>query len=444
VPRGSSQFDSWPPPANEWRQYFGPNGTLVDQPPAVEDVQRYRFDEEGTGVAYADASGSDFIKPQINANWEPMVEGDGLSFVSEPLDSTHVIAGDGYVDLWFRSEGTDAAVEVLLTEIYPDGQEVIVQHGLARASFPELDPVDSTGLKRRHLFYAGNQAELAPGEVRNLQVPIYPVAHPFRQGSRVRLSVNTPGRDDPIWAYVTDDYGATFQEVSFGGDTPSSVVLPLVAGTEGDIVATPPPCNSLRGQPCRTYVEVQNTQGCASTRFSDLPYTSPFCVDVSALAASGVTEGYADGTFRPQASVTRGEMVAFLYRDAGSPDGPDPTCTTAPFPDVPVANPFCGEITWAVDEGITDGFADGRFRPNASVRRGEMVAFLYRHVGEPLGADPSCATAPFPDVPETNPFCGEVTWAVGAEVAEGFGDGTFRPDEAIARQAMAAFLRRLP
>lgn len=380
VPRGSTQFDSWPPPSTEWRQYFGPDGTLVDEPPAHEDVQRYRFDEEGTGVAYADASGSDFIKPQIDANWEPMVEGDGLSFVSEPLDEMKTIAGDGYVDLWFRSEGTDAAIEVVLSEVYPDGQEVIVQHGLARASFPELDPTDSTGTKRRHLFYAQDQKELAPGEVRNIQVPIYPVAHPFREGSRVRLSVNTPGRDDPIWAYVTDSYGATFQEVSFGGDTPSSVVLPLVdpAVVAGDIVETPPPCNSLRGQVCREYVPVRNTQGCASTRFADLPYTNPFCVDISALAASGVTGGYPDGTFRPQASITRGEMVAFLYRHAGAPEGDDPQCTTAPFPDVPADHVFCGVIAWAAGTGVTKGAEDGTFRPNAPVARQAMAAFLVR------------------------------------------------------------------
>jgi hypothetical protein len=166
--------------------------------------------------------------------------------------------------------------------------------------------------------------------------------------------------------------------VSFGGDTPSSLVLPLISGVEADIVPTPPPCDSLRGQPCRTYVPVTNTQGCASTRFSDVPYTDPFCLDISAVAADGITTGYPDGTFRPGDPVTRGAMVAFLYRQAGEPDGPDPTCTTAPFPDVAATDTFCGEITWAITAGITEGFDDGTFRPNSDIPRGAMAAFLNR------------------------------------------------------------------
>jgi predicted acyl esterase len=444
VPRSSSTLDTWPPPHTEWRQYLGPDGMLVDEAPAHEDVERYDIDLAGTGVAYTDNSGSDFIKPQINANWEPMVEGDGLSFLTEPLDATTVVAGDGYVDLWFRSEGSDAAIEVLLTEVYPNGEEVIVQHGLARASYPELDPVESTGLTRRHLFYGDNQTDLGPGEVRNLQVPIYPVAHPFRAGSKLRLSINTPGRDDPIWAYITDDYGATFQEVSFGGSTPSSLVLPVVPALAADVVETPPPCNSLRGQPCRTYEAVANTQGCASTRFADVAYTSPFCVDISAIAAEGITVGKPDGTFGPLETVTRQAMVAFLYRQAGSPEGEHPGCTSAPFPDVAQNHPFCGEIAWAVDEGITGGFGDGTFRPRAEVTRQEVVAFLYRLLGQPLGEDPSCTAAPFPDVAQNHTFCGDIAWAVDVAIISGFGDGTFRPRSPIARQAMAAMLNRLP
>jgi predicted acyl esterase len=378
IPRGSSTFASWPPPSTEWRQYLAPGGSLTDTAPAVEDVQRYAFDADGTGVAYADGSGSDFIKPQINANWEPLVEGDGLSFESPPLAAETVIAGDGYVDLWFRSEGTDAGIEVLLTEVYPTGEEVLVQHGLARAAYPDLDPSDSAGLKRCHLFYADNQQPLDPGELRNIQVPIYPVAHPFREGSRLRLTINTPGRDQPIWAYVLDDYDATFQEVAFGGDTPSSVVLPLVSGVEDDIVDTPPPCDSLRGQPCRDYESVVNQPGCASNRFTDLAFDNPFCVDVSALAAEGILTGDAGGTVRPVAPVSRQAMAAFLYRSAGSPDGDDPTCTAAPFPDVPATSQFCGEIAWANANGITTGFTDGTFRPTDPVSRQATAAFLHR------------------------------------------------------------------
>jgi hypothetical protein len=107
-------------------------------------------------------------------------------------------------------------------------------------------------------------------------------------------------------------------------------------------------------------------------------------------------------------------------------------------------HPFCGEIAWAVDEGITGGFGDGTFRPRAEVTRQEVVAFLYRLLGQPLGEDPSCTAAPFPDVAQNHTFCGEIAWAVDVAIISGFGDGTFRPRSPIARQAMAAMLNRLP
>src|SRR5690606_1163444 len=67
--RSSSTFETWPPPSTEWRTYLGPGGTLLDDAPEEEDVQRYRYDGDGTTVAYADASGGDFIQPQLDFDW---------------------------------------------------------------------------------------------------------------------------------------------------------------------------------------------------------------------------------------------------------------------------------------------------------------------------------------------------------------------------------------
>jgi hypothetical protein len=67
-----------------------------------------------------------------------------------------------------------------------------------------------------------------------------------------------------------------------------------------------------------------------------------------------------------------------MYRLAGSPDGPDPGCTVAPFPDIPANHPFCGEITWLVGTGVTAGYNDGTFKPDNVVTRQSMAAFMYR------------------------------------------------------------------
>jgi len=115
----------------------------------------------------------------------------------------------------------------------------------------------------------------------------------------------------------------------------------------------------------------------------------------------------------------------------------------APFTDVPIGNPFCGEITWLRDAMITTGYLDGTFRPNGAVDRQSMAAFLYRVEGRPRGSKPPCPAAPFGDVQPGQAFCGEIAWLADAGVAKGYADGGFHPNAPIARQATVAFLHRL-
>ena len=70
-------------------------------------------------------------------------------------------------------------------------------------------------------------------------------------------------------------------------------------------------------------------------------------------------------------------MAAFLYRFAGAPTFSPPT--RSPFSDVTRSRQFYKEITWLRSTGITTGYANGTFRPGAAVTREAMAAFLYRY-----------------------------------------------------------------
>jgi hypothetical protein len=170
--------------------------------------------------------------------------------------------------------------------------------------------------------------------------------------------------------------------------------------------------------------------------FSDVGPSHPFVEEIEWVATEGITEGYADGTFRPSLPVTRQAMAAFLHRFSGSPEGPfaDPG-----FSDVVAPHPFGDEIAWAAAEGITTGFEDGSFRPGAPVTRQSAAAFLHRLEGEPAPDDaPS-----FSDVSVEHPFHTEISWLAGAGITTGYDDGTFRPGAVVTRQSAAAFLFRL-
>lgn len=119
----------------------------------------------------------------------------------------------------------------------------------------------------------------------------------------------------------------------------------------------------------------------------------------------------------------------------------EPEVTTqAGFSDVPTNHPFHDEIAWMVAEGITQGFNDNTFRPTQAVSRQAAAAFLYRQAGEPTV---SIVDTPQTDVPEGHPFFDAITWMVENSYASGFDDGTFRPTNPVTRQAMSAFLFRL-
>jgi len=77
-------------------------------------------------------------------------------------------------------------------------------------------------------------------------------------------------------------------------------------------------------------------------------------------------------------------MAAFLQR-IGDPADAAPACTAAAFDDVGASHPFCREISWLVEADIADGYADGTFRGGAPVSRQAMAAFLFRlaHLDDP-------------------------------------------------------------
>jgi hypothetical protein len=170
--------------------------------------------------------------------------------------------------------------------------------------------------------------------------------------------------------------------------------------------------------------------------FTDVGTGHTFWEDVEWAASEGITTGYDDGTYRPAGSVTRGAMAAFMYRLMDRIDlDPDVTQT---FSDVGPNHPFYEEVEWLYDFGVLLGYPDGTFRPGAAVTRQSMASFLYRLAGAPAGP----FLSDFSDVSTNHPFAVPISWMADAGISEGYADGTFRPASDVSRQAMSAFLRR--
>jgi murein DD-endopeptidase MepM/ murein hydrolase activator NlpD len=108
------------------------------------------------------------------------------------------------------------------------------------------------------------------------------------------------------------------------------------------------------------------------------------------------------------------------------------------FVDTPASNRFCAAILWAAAGGITTGYEDGTFRPTEAVSRQALAAFLFRF----QRAQPSFPPT-YTDVDGAHRFADEIGWLQVAGIAAGYPDGSFRPTVPITRQAMASFLWNL-
>ena len=113
-----------------------------------------------------------------------------------------------------------------------------------------------------------------------------------------------------------------------------------------------------------------------SNPFRDVSADAYYYDAVLWAVQNGITSGTTAVTFDPDAAVTRGQTVTFLYRAAGSP-----AAAGSNFSDVSSDAYYANAVAWASQNGITSGTGDGRFSPQAFCTRGQIVTFLYRQSG---------------------------------------------------------------
>lgn len=118
-----------------------------------------------------------------------------------------------------------------------------------------------------------------------------------------------------------------------------------------------------------------------SIEFEDVKKGDWYFDAVQWAVKNNITEGSGKDTFSPDVICTRTQMVTFLWRVAGSPE---PKITKCDFRDVDNSAYYYKAVLWAVEKGVTVGTSDTTFSPNENVTRGQTVAFLYREAGSPF------------------------------------------------------------
>ena len=175
--------------------------------------------------------------------------------------------------------------------------------------------------------------------------------------------------------------------------------------------------------------------------FTDVSSDS-YCADAVKWAVeNGVTNGTTAATFSPNAACTRGQIVTFLWRAAGSPA---PKTTVNPFTDVAADAYYAKAVLWAVENGITNGTTATTFSPDAPCTRAQAVTFLFRGaiangleavtLQELISGFSDAASLPGYAVSAMN-------WALANGIVQGNG-GALMPNNTCTRGQIVTFLYR--
>ena len=174
----------------------------------------------------------------------------------------------------------------------------------------------------------------------------------------------------------------------------------------------------------------------AAASFTDVKAGAFYAEAVDWAVANGVTAGTSATTFSPDNTCSRGEVVTFLWRAMGKPA---PSNTDNPFSDVPEGRFYTTPVLWALEQGVTSGTSATTFTPDKACTRGEVVTFLWRAMGKPT---PTTTDIPFSDVTEGRFYAQAVLWAVENNITTGIGNGKFGPDLTCTRGQVVTFLYR--
>ncbi|HIY24640.1 MAG TPA: ExeM/NucH family extracellular endonuclease [Candidatus Brachybacterium merdigallinarum] len=177
--------------------------------------------------------------------------------------------------------------------------------------------------------------------------------------------------------------------------------------------------------------------------FTDVPESNLFYDEITWMAEQGYSTGWeeADGTFTYRPLQPVNRDAMAAFLWRMAGSPEIDGPRTQPFTDVTPQTEHYEAIIWAYQQGITRGWSDGTFRPTEPIARDAMAAFLYRYAGSPDIADPTSPV--FSDVPASSMFATEIAWMESEGITTGWPDGTYRPLSSTNRDAMAAFLYRM-
>lgn len=201
-------------------------------------------------------------------------------------------------------------------------------------------------------------------------------------GTHVKFTVSRAGFSP--FVLVWDEYNTPITPIPEPDDSPVGLNtedhVAYIIGYEDGTVR--PGANITRAEVATIFFrlltdETRESYWSQSSGFTDVASGAWYNNAVSTLTRAGILDGYEDGSFRPNASITRAEFtkiaVSFFKHVGGA--------SSNPFNDVPDSAWYAEFVKAAAELGLIDGYEDGTFRPNAPITRAEACTIVNRTLG---------------------------------------------------------------
>ena len=171
--------------------------------------------------------------------------------------------------------------------------------------------------------------------------------------------------------------------------------------------------------------------------FVDVSENAWFYNAVAYAYHNGLMSGTSGNTFSPDNTLTRAMIVQVLYAMEGAP-----AAGQSAFTDVPENAWYADAVNWAAENGIVSGYGNGLFGPEDNVTREQVATILYGYArAKGYGITDTASLAAFTDASSISAYAVDaMSWAVGAGLISGMGDGIVVPQGNATRAQFAVML----
>lgn len=236
--------DTWPPKNNPKTLYLSADKTMNDKVPANEQTAIYKVDEKsgsGKNSRWDCLLGNVLLDPYSNRKSE---DKRNICFQTAPLTENWIVSGNPVVKVFVKPNKEDCSLFVYLEDVSPTGSVNYVTEAqiLCGNTLSDEQVQKYKTLSPMRTFKKIDYKQFAPGEVREVDLEMFPISYQFKKGHRVRLSI--AGRDRnhfklPPFAKMSDEI-----EIVCGDQHASQVCLPIEANENAETITLNSKTNS--------------------------------------------------------------------------------------------------------------------------------------------------------------------------------------------------------